>query len=227
MPVTNFPPNLERIVKDLQQRVENLERQPALNSATIKGDGLTILDANGNMIGKLGAFANGTGVALYRNDGSLAFDVFAGFVGIYDRAGNYIVTDDTTSGQGTARPYIPFGAFADNSAPTQTTQSATFSTVSTLIGYKQHPKITAQILCRSDTAGTTGEARLIDQNGAQVGPTITIPSADFSYHTIPASPLAGSYLAGISLNLQIRRTAGTGNISARGVSAWGVESAAS
>jgi hypothetical protein len=211
---------------DLQRQITELRAAQTLNAATISGDGLTITDASLNVIGKLGTFANGTGVALYRPDGTLAFQVFAGFVGIFDRAGNYVVTDDTTSGQGVARPYVPFGAFADNSAPTQTTQSATFVTVQTLVGYKQHPKITAQILCRSDTAGTTGEARLIDQANNQVGPTITVASAEFAYHTLPASALLGAHLSQVSLNLQIRRTAGTGNIGARGVSAWGVESSA-
>jgi hypothetical protein len=241
---------VSRRMQHLQRQIDQLAAARSADATQIGAGGITItaggsvriVDTSGTTIAIIGTLpspfydrADGSaqsGIIYYREDGSTAMVLgdgnatvppFQQSLQIYDRGGATIVADDTNSGQGLARPYLTFGAFADNTAPTLTTTSATFATIQTLIGYKQHPNITAQILCRSSDGTTTGEARLVDQGGTQVGATVTIPASDFTYHTISPAAVAGAHLAQISLNLQIRRTAGSGTIGARGVSAIGVQ----
>lgn len=202
---------------------------------TIGGDasdssaGLKVLDESGNLIGFLGQAAGGTGLEVHRPDGSLSFlantSYSGGYVGAFDRGGNAVVTDDIDSGQGLARPYIPLAAFVDTSAPTQTTTSSTFVQIATASGYKQHPKVHAWVLVHSSAADTTGEVQLVDASGTQIGTTATIAASTLTAVEIGPADIAGAHEQLVTIDIQIRRTAGTGTIGARGIALWGVESA--
>jgi len=197
--------------------------------ATDSSTGLKVFDTSGHMIGFLGQAAGGTGLEVHRPDGSLSFIANAshsgGYVGAFDRGGNAVLTDAIDSGQGLARPYIPLAAFVDTSAPTQTTMSSTFVQVATASGYKQHPKVHAWVLVHSSAADTTGEVQLVDGNGTQIGTTATIAASTLTAVEIGPADIGGVHEEFITVNIQIRRTAGTGTIGARGIALWGVESA--
>lgn len=225
---------------DLVRRVHGLEAGMLLKGGvTIDKGGLTVIDPNNGdpfFVLKLEPLQDGSGrqqmiFALYREDGSLAFvlgdlgttpgHTFEQALQWFDRAGNIIVADDTTSGQGLARPYLSMGTFVDDTVPTATTTSTTFATLQTLSGFKQHPKIFGQILTYSDT-GTTGTIQLVDQS-SNVLFTTNLASGQFSYVTFGPVALAGVHEAGIVLSIQGKVLTGTGKVGARGVSAIGVQ----
>lgn len=229
-------PSLGGRLAKLERKIRALEKRKTIGRASLSpGDNITVIggqlrvyDTLGNLIGFLGTTAGGeTGFFVQRADGTSSFYAWTsggGFAAMFDRASNYVVTDDATSGQGLARPYVPLGSFVDNSAPTRSTMSTSWTTLQTLSGYKQHPKITMQVLVQTGT-GTTGDVRVVDQNGVQVGATQSIAAAALEYRTIQGA-LAGAHMLGVSLNLQARVTSGVGAIGVRGGAAWGVESAA-
>lgn len=140
---------------------------------------------------------------------------------LYDRGQNIIFAEDTDSGQGMARPYLSLGPFVSNDYPSDTTSSGAFETLQSLVGFKQHPKVSMQLLGRADDVDTAGELRVIDQDGHVIGPVQTVAAGGYAYYTIGPVPLPGIHMQPISLNVQARRTAGTGTIGARGISAWG------
>lgn len=226
---------------DLLRRVKALEAaNPLQAGATITGGGLTGIDPNTGhrtfFVG-LGGFDDGSGrqqmeTLFFRaSDGSVALAIFDGGTGlghtysqalaIYDRAGDVIVADDTTSGQGLARPYIPLGAFTDTSVPTATTTSASFVTLQSLAGYKQHPKLVMQILVYADS-GTTGTIQVVDQ-ASNVVATTNLTSGQFGYVSFGPTALAGTHELPISLNIQGKVLTGAGKVGARGVYAIGVQ----
>jgi hypothetical protein len=95
-------------------------------------------------------------------------------------------------------------------------------TLQTLVGFKQHPKVSGQILVYADS-GTTGTIQLIDQS-SNVLFTTNLTSGQFSYVPFGPVALAGAHELPVSLNIQGRVLTGAGKVGARGVSAIGVGS---
>lgn len=142
----------------------------------------------------------------------------------YDRAGNTVFADDTTSGQGIARPWLLLGQWDDGSYPTATTTSGSFTTLTSLGGYRQQPRVSAQCVARASDATTAGEVRLV-YNDTTVLDTKPIPAGSFAYINFTTVSLpAGNFGDPITLSIQARRTAGTGTIGVRGTYACGAQS---
>lgn len=142
----------------------------------------------------------------------------------WDRVGNVVLADDTTSGQGIARPWLSLGQWDDGSYPTQTTTSATFATLAQLGGYRQQPRLNVQCLARASDATTAGEVRLLF-GASTVLDTKPIPAGAFQYINFATVSLpAGNFGDPITLSIQARRTAGTGTIGVRGTLAVGAQS---
>lgn len=142
----------------------------------------------------------------------------------WDRQGNIVFADDTVSGQGLATPWIPGGGFVDYlAAPTAVTNSATYTSIQIAQYYKQHPNVVVALVIRSDT-GTTGNVRLVDENGAAIGAPIAVAAASFFIAQIGPAAVPGTWGLGKNLFIQAQRTGGTGNIGVRGMSAYGVQS---
>lgn len=192
------------------------------------GGVVEVFDSNGTNIAQLGRFTDGAeGVALSRPDGTYALYVADGFASIMDRTGNIVISDDASSGQGIATPYIPLGTWNSVLAPPRAenfTTSSAFVTVETCSGYKQHPRLMIQVLVQCSNATTAGEVRIIDVNGVILGGTQTVPAGEYAYHQWIQAPLPGQHTAQQVLNLQVRRTVGAGSIGARGIYAVGVQS---
>lgn len=227
---------LRRDIEDLQRTVRQMQSL-LVNAGTIQVNDPTsgtpvffvgqipMNDGSGRMQAAVEIFRPQDGsTALIMYDGGVAFGhTLQQALQWYDRlGGNVVIADDTTSGQGLAKPYIPIGFFTDNTVPTSTTTSASFVTLQTLIGFKQHPKVSGQILVYADS-GTTGTIQLIDQDGNLLF-TTNLSSAQFSYVSFGPVALAGGHELPVSLNIQGKVLTGAGKVGARGVAAWGVQS---
>lgn len=240
---------------DLLRRIENLETARPLEAATVGKGGITIANGgsvrvvapNGAVIATIGALPasynriDGSpqqGVILTREDGTIAMvlaDVspttnpIKQAFQIQDRSANIVIADDTNGGVGVARPYVPVATFEDiSSATVPMTNSAAFADIQWGLASRQHPRVVAQMLVRSDLAGTTGNVRLMDGLGNQVGPTIAVAANTFVVATIgPVAWTGGtwSFTEGFPMMVvQAQRTAGTGNIGAKMLGCWGLQS---
>lgn len=251
MPMTPPTPSLMREINDLKKRLRRLETRRSLGNSSISegdlsvtsGGAFRVVDAgDGHEVGRIGAlpsWANRSdgspqpGVLFNREDGTLA-----GFLGdlnattppyrqawqILDRAGHVVFADDTNSGQGIALPYLTFGMPVGNGVPTDTTTSGTFTTLQAVAGYWMSPKLLGQILIYASDGATAGQVRIVDENGAQLGATITVAAGAFQWVTWgPVTP-PGSFGDPKTLNFQARRTAGTGTIGLRASTVIGVQS---
>ncbi len=169
------------------------------------------------------------GLLLYREDGTPVLSVYTadsspqGLV-IYDAGGNVVFADDRVSGQGLASPYLgQSGWFGATEYPTATTTGGGFVTVQHLPWIKQHPRVEANYLVRCSDGATSGEIRLVDDSGTQIGPTVAVGLGGFTYNSL-AGPLAGVFQQRMYLHWQARTTAGTGTIGVKGLSTYGIQS---
>jgi hypothetical protein len=165
---------------------------------------------------------NGTQTAtyLYRDDGSLAFGVYGSagqpeFAAILDRAGNVIVSDDTVSGTGLAKPHIESSGLHDtNIATWPATSSGTFTTIADGYLEIQNPRLTWQATLFADVATTAEFCMLV--NGTQVGSTQTVANAAFvSWSTVENRPVSTDIGDVVLVQLQARITAGAGTAKAQ------------
>lgn len=234
------PGDIMRRLRDLERMVRELMAGRRLEAASIGRGGITVkdggtvqvVDAEGTALATMGALdATRRGVLLRRAGGSLAFGVYGtgeggdvGFAGIYDLAGQYIVTDDVASGRGLARPYIPVQV-GEVAVPTATTTSGSFVDLAAGMMSIQHPVLYAYLLVRASDTGTTGEVRLT-LDGNQVGNVLPVSAGAYAYASYGPSPLPATYSYGVlrELRVQARRTAGTGTIGVRVLSILGLES---
>jgi hypothetical protein len=241
---------MARQIRDLQRQVQELAAAKTLENSTIgqgginvtQGGSITTTATTGNATSIFGALPaqfnrlDGTpqqGSVLLREDGTIAVAVadlspttspIRQAFQVQDRTPNIVFADDTNSGKGIAVPYLNFGPFQSNSAPTDTTTSATYATLQTAIGYWMNPRVFIQILVRSSDASTTGNVRVIDQANNVIGSPIAVAAAAFQYVNIGPIALPGNFKDSISLNIQAQRTAGTGTIGVRGIGAVGMQS---
>jgi hypothetical protein len=155
---------------------------------------------------------------LYRADGSLALSMYdpdptvtgyQQFLAVWDRGGSVVLSDDTNSGQGMARPYLSGGfepaRFTDFA---YSTTSATFETVAHQYVTKQQPRLQVRVQASMDTAATTGEVRVL-VDGTQLGSTT---SEAFAISTRDFGPTAitGVHMQAVHVEIQGRVTSGSG-----------------
>lgn len=143
---------------------------------------------------------------------------------LHDEKNNIIVGNDSVSGQGLARPYVPMGGFfrAKYSDWTVQTTSATFETLWRGELLKQHPKLSVATNSSMDTSGSTGELRVL-VNGVQLGTTATI---NFALTTTLFGPTAvdGSHMQLLAVEIQGRVASGAGALRVEPLHAIGRQS---
>lgn len=213
-------------------------------SMTIRGDGgLTLVSAGGvptfSARGETGEpDPDGNPqpeVRMYRADGSAAFymwdplpnqDGYNQFWAWYDREGNLLLGDDTTSGRGIARPYIPWEVKDENGSDYTTPNStASFLDVHYISGWIQHPRMKVPMTVIAPSTGA-GEVQIVDDaTGAVVaGPTAVATNTSiapfYEFNVTPTTSMWEYHY----FRVQTRRTSGTGNITSRVWSAYGVQS---
>lgn len=202
----------------------------------VSGDGVEVFSAKGWGAPYLEPDGDPQPMTILRRaDGSIAFllgdplptvDGYQQFWALYDRAGNIIFGDDTTSGQGLARPYTSYEIGDENAnAYTTLVSTTTFADAHTIAGFVQNPKMTVPVTAIAPGTGP-GEVRIWHGGTSTVcaGPT-AIPAGTsvapfYTFDVPPSIPLfTHQYFA-----VQTRRVSGTGNIQSRAWSAHGVQS---
>jgi len=243
------PPGLwERIRTLVQEEVGKLLRSGLLRNASISEGGLTIkggflkLQAPGAAadtvyVGGVNPPApDGSlqpGFVLRRNDGTIAFllrdgspttDGYYQHWNFYDRAGNVIVSEDATSGQGIATPYVPvplYPGLGVNTLPAGTT-STSFTALWIARAPKQQPRLALSFLATAP-AGTTGEVRAtVGASALGAGAVVTggaLLDATF------LGPVDGAHMSEMRINLEARVTSGPGPITVYPVRCEGRQSA--
>jgi len=248
-----LPPTNGWIVREfraLRRAMDEFRAARRLERASIGAGGLTI-DSGGYLavqtptgvqtvyVGALDAELNHTdgstqqGVWLRREDGTLALAVYADpsvlgndrqGISLWDSSGRIVVADDIVSG-GLARPWIPISGWYDITGvevPVSTTTSGTFTSVVEQQLYQQHPTVRVVMRVRCSDGTTAGEVRVMS-GATQVGATQTIAAGTYAQYEITGtSPIVpGGW--GI-LQIQARRTAGSGTVGVRGLVTWGAQS---
>lgn len=204
---------------------------------TVKGGNLVVENASGGLAFYVGAVSpslpDGTyqpGFILYREDGTVAAGLYdpdpAGdykqFFAVYDRSGNVVVSDDTDSGQGLGRPYLPLPLYAARfTADPQACTSGTWETLWQGSVYKQHPRMLVQASVGADV-GSAGEVRVM-VGGVQLGATAPVTSTPAGVNFGPAA-VAGAYSSSLTVQLQAQRTSGAGVVRVQAAGAWGLQS---
>jgi hypothetical protein len=208
----------------LEARIRTLELTRQLGTSTLEGDlrisggSLTVVDPVSGQVGMyLGPLEDGTvGWVLFRDDGTVAFSL-AGGLGdmgftLRDQHGNVVVGDDTTAGEGLARPLIPWTVTkrSEITVGGVVVTSGTFTECYRLHGRRQHAQLRVEVATWADV-GTTGEVQLHEAYTGTVLDTQTIPDGDNSYRDL-AGPVAGAYDTVQHYAISARRTSGAGNV---------------
>lgn len=244
------PPGFwKRIEQMIDERVAKAMRSaPNRNSSlsgggkfTIRGGALVVEHDSGALSSYIGgvnpALPDGSsqpGFILYREDGSLAAALYdpdpdpdgpgdyKQFFAIYDRGGRIIMSDDTTSGEGLARPYIPGAFYRDRYADWVTTTSGAFETLFTAVIYKQHPQLYVSAYASNDTTGATGELR-VTVNGVEWG-TVATTGFSIAQYGFGPTPVDGDHMTPLLVRIQARLTSGAGGVRVEPRAAIGMQS---
>lgn len=203
--------------------------------------GFTLEDQDGTPVTYIGGLTGGQmrpdgtpqpAFVQYRDDGTVAIsvydpvpgDAYQQFVAIWDRSGNWVLTDDTNSGQGIGRPWLPVPFYRARYTDWPASTSGTFETVWRTVVNKQHPKFFIGVAHTSDASGTTGEVRVL-VDGVQLDATASVGFIVGST-LFGSDPIAGDHMEAVTVEVQARRTAGTGGIRCEPYTAAGTESGA-
>ena len=236
---------LSRRVQALEREVRELRAARRLQQASVGAGGLRIVDGgrlamdtpDGQRMVDIGAiedpaFNHGDGTAqqamwLRREDGSVFFACFAsGGPGsetqawtFYDRGGSIVFAEDTNSGAGLARPYLPLTAPVSNDPATWPRgAAATFTAIATSYNTRWQPRM--RVFALTSVVGTaTGEVQFaIDGNpwGAAVTAGTPLDVTD----VIPDVGIGRQF----QLDVQARRLSGTGSIAAQVFMIYGCQS---
>jgi len=129
-----------------------------------------------------------------------------------DRSGNVVFADDTDSGQGIARPYLPIAFYPARNGDWVKTTSTTFDVMHRAQSPKQQPRLIVKVWVNPSTPGTAGELRVM-VNGTQLGAVVSFTNDGFVHeYTFGPLPVEGAHMSLLIVEIQARRTAGTGEI---------------
>jgi hypothetical protein len=243
----------QRIQKMIDDSIARYARSGALqNSSITGGQGLLIgpgskvvvKHPNGNLLMLMGAYdlsdafdmpdgSRQPMALIARADGTLALamydpdpassDGFQQFLALLDRSANIVVSDDTFSGQGLARPYIP-GVFYPVRYQDMTvgTTATNFDTLWRATMYKQQPNQFVSFQATMDTSGATGEVQVL-VNGVQLGATQSVTFSVAPY-TIGPLPVAGAHMSSLAVEIKARVVSGGGSCKVMPASGYGLQS---
>lgn len=204
----------------------------------VDGGDVVMLDEDGSVMFRIGVQDFGDrGVSIFRDTGELAFSLRKVFANsteqsltLYDRYGHSIFSEEGI-GSGPARPlmHIPMQPVQETPGPLSAGPhgwevEAADNAWATVFQarYARHNQFgTFRVhLAASDTT-TAAEARVINAaDGAHLGQFFAGPftatkaagTTDYTDHLMPGIVLPGAPWASVTLELQVRRTAGTGSV---------------
>lgn len=213
----------------IERRLEAAEGTRTLRSAAIDEPGvLQVKTALGTVTAFIGRLADGMMGFIFRRQNGVAAmtlqqnaqDTSTQFWALWDRSGNIVVSDDATSGQGLATPWLPIPMYSCDYTTWAGTDSTTFVKMyETPFGYKQQPRMYVRARATSDESTTTGEIRLM-VDGVQIGTTQTVSFA-LAYYDFGPLAVAGAHRTAMQVQIECRVTAGPGKIRATAVGAAG------
>lgn len=232
-----IPPDLwGRVQKMIDDAIGAYARSGPLRNATISGGaGLSVRDGGALRLvtaDGVEAFYVGPvwpdlpdgspqpGLIVRRNDGTIAlhlYDPIPGaldynqFLAWRDRAGNVVLSDDTDSGQGHARPWLDHAFYLSRSSDFPTTAVTAFETIWRAKLSKQQPRLYVECWGVSDTAGAVGEVQVM-VNGARLGAVEQTASGVVRFFTFGPDVVAGAFGNTLNVEVQARRASGTGTI---------------
>lgn len=174
------------------------------------------------------------GLILRRQDGTICLALydptpdptvsggFEQFLAWFDRGQQIVVSDDTDSGRGLARPFIPIplsrSRYTDWPA---VTDGGFVDVLDSMSFYKVNARALATLRHTTDAEGTTGEVRVLVDD-VQVGTTVPVGFA-VTTEFIGPFVVPGDAYTGHRVSIQARRTAGTGAVRLA-ATLWGVQS---
>jgi hypothetical protein len=231
------PPGLlDRIRQIAADEVRKFARSGFLRNASITDGGLTIRGGFFRLLSKATGgvqqfYLGPTGDLLgdgerqqvwmvRRADGSLVLDLWDAFpdadgttnqaLSWRDRTGNTVFADDTDSGAGLARPYLPIPFYRARSQDWPQSTSTSWATMYRAVVPKQQPRAFFAVYAVA-TANTTGEIR-VTVNDTQVGDAYPVPSNAVNEFLFGPLAAAGSHMQTLRIEVQTRVTAGTGGV---------------
>lgn len=233
----------DKVEKDMRELFRLALSRPKLDQikgapvVISEGGSLRVLGPDGTVllyVGNIGIdLPDGApqyGFRVKRRDGSTALVVYDPlpavdgenqFVALLDRAQNIIFSDDTTSGVGIGRPYLPIQFGPSSVDGLLSSDSATFFRILEALPFKQHPRGYVQLRHSTDIGGTTGEVQVLANGSVVAGPWPVVFGYGYSQQDFD---MPGGHETSPFLEVQVRRTAGTGRVFASVISAYGVAS---
>lgn len=242
--------SLSRKIAALERQFRERNAARRLEAATVGGGGLTVAEGGrftmqtpsgvrmvdvGQISGPTWNHLDGSpqqAIHLRREDGSMAMSIRAqpSVQGVdtqawtyWDRSGNPILAEDTTSGVGLALPYLPLAPWAPaRYTDWLSTTSSTFEDIHRATIYKMQPWASVTVGHTTDVSGTTGQIQLTIGGTAYGSPT----SVAFQISAVTVGPfqLPGDFRSQVELRIQARRTAGTGNVRCHVLASSGLQS---
>lgn len=232
MGTPNYPKDMASEWNQLKRDVKNAFTSSNLRTGmakigakAIEITGSLMLNAGATLVSRYdnGVSALRVGPAVYnglpvgqvivkRFDGSTAMQVFggqgvAGFFSIHDKDGNILFSDDSASGQGIGRPWLPYTwqRYYHLTSPVDLSTSTSFATHHVIFGQQQHPRI--QIMGYVQCNGSDlAEVRLYSNGGTLIDTTGTVGTG-WVYLEGPHEDY--EFAKEFSYNIDVRRVSGT------------------
>jgi hypothetical protein len=225
------PEGMAAIAKRLdamQKQIDALRNASGIQNGSIDNGGqLVVKDTNGKQVVNLGYDAFGDrGAAFTAPNGNDMLDFYVQsvtnlpFLRINDSTGTYVlITDADVAGTGLAWPWIPVVVQTQKIANWPSTNSGSFDTVASAVSnvFSQRLFVGGSVVC--DGGATAGQARVL-VNGSQIGSTMSVNTSvnivDFGTPDFPGTAANQP----VSIDIQCRVTAGSGNCRAQIFSCW-------
>lgn len=242
MAYVNQPEDVVSRLRRIEARLDELTRKVGLSSATINRGTLSLLgnsrfevvDNDGDLVARLGSLGyrysddspqqgvefrydhDQPAIAVWRpiNGANPATKQFAA---LYATDGTIICSSDANSNFGMGRPWLPISFERARTTEWASTTSGTFEALYEAQTHQQHPWIEARIVITA-AAGTSGEARLVVA-GSVIGDPVTYSGAGAAVADLRSGRIVQPYGTLTNVNVEVRRTAGAGNVLVR-IDAW-------
>lgn len=223
------PPGLvERIRLIVAEEVRKFARSGFLRNASISDGGLTIKGGWFRLLSKVtggveqfylgpigDVLGNGERQQFWRvrrADGSAVLMLWDAFpdpdgtlnqaLSWMDRSGHTVLADDTDSGFGLARPYVPGAFYKARYTDWVFNDTNTFQTIYRAELFKQQPRLSVAVMASSTAPDVTGEVRVL-VNGQQWGGAQAVP---WALNTLLFGPevVSGTHMQLLTIEIQAR-----------------------
>lgn len=150
---------------------------------------------------------DGTDIATFRTNAATGKPI----VTLRDAQGNAVLYTSTSTGQGLVRPFAHLPLYPVRPADFNVgTTAGSFETLYAGEIHKERNDLSVGVRHYADVSGTTGEIRCV-VDGVQLGATATV-SFSGGVSSFGPADIAGTHMQFVYVEVQARRTAGTGTV---------------